>query len=92
MKTQYTIKVTADYNDGDYVTYETDVDSDGLLRFKKLAKSLKELGDNHFRETLNRDDIDFIDEMYFGECCDECPVHSIISIKSTLKINWTSIY
>ena len=92
--------MTADHNDGDYVTCEFNIKEKELLNLKLIADCMHRTnGDVDAFQQLARNEL--TDELYewffedhfynFDGIPDGCEIHTFISIKYTQLITWKKL-
>ena len=98
MTKRYTVKLTADYNDGDYVTTEFEIKEKELLNLKIIAELRNNTnGDFEKFQELARKELTeelfewfFEDHFYFG-APDGAEIHTLESIEYTSLITWKKL-
>jgi len=102
MSKKYTVKITADYNDGDYVTSEFAIKEKELLNLKKITPVIYEVQKLVFydwekfqqevADIVGEDLADwFFDHCYFDGLDDSAEVHTIESIEYSQEIKWIAV-
>lgn len=99
MTKRYTVKLTADHNDGNYVTTEFEIKEKELLNLKLIAELRNRTNGNieQFFELARTElteelfDWFFEDHFYFSGQPDGAEMHTFVSIEYTPVITWKKL-